>query len=667
MKKLKKPFRNFLTHCQSLSDSVKVGRILCALFFLALVCSSEVLIGLEPSEVAVLAVKSDEDSMKIADYYMKAREIPEENLLALEKAYPGKISREVWNTELRPLIRRWLAEHPSVKCMVCAWSLPLTIEAPSFDEPRQKELRAFYEAAQKEMQEATLQALKNIYLEVAPTDESAAEAEKISLDFGKTDQVQWTQILQKTVNQARQRLQNGDEETKKKYAQKLDQLLQPMMGLEVLRNLVLAQVVNKKAEVKPELVLKIVKGVELLENHAVELNFKADCNERDAEVLKTIRLLNGPFAAIQYAKFIQERLNRNELASAFDSELSLIYETESYPLVGWLPNMMAFQYNQPPKIRLNIQKKPDAMMKPEEMRNLEEPASEEETEALPAPPLGAEVEIAPHLGAEVEIAPPELLTDEDEEETISMKAQTVSGEENVQGAAGFRVPEPKRRVLMVARLEAPSVELVLKQIDASIEAEENGLEGVFYLDARKPRPEKAAPGSYDQTEQAINDLAIRLKNFTDLDVRLDTNGEMFKREDCADPCAFYCGWYSVNNFRDIFTFVPGAVAYHIASFEAVSLKTGPSWCPNLLEHGVAATLGPTFEPYLASFPATEEFGSLILTGQFTMAECYYYTLPYSSWAQVFVGDPLYTPYRKNPKLKMNELPDSLQKFFGLKN
>ncbi|MBR0190811.1 MAG: TIGR03790 family protein [Thermoguttaceae bacterium] len=657
MKKLKKPFRNFLTLCQSLSDSVKDGRILCALIFLALVCTSEVLFALEPSEVAVLAVKSDEDSMKIADYYMKAREIPEENLLALEKSYPAKISREVWNTELRPLIRRWLAEHPDVKCMVCAWALPLTIEAPSFDEPRQKEQRTFYEAVQKELQEASLQVLKKIYLEVAPTDESRAEAEKLSLDFAKMDQIQWMKILQKTINDARQRLQNVDDEAKKAEAQKLDQTLQPMMGLEILRNLILSQVVNKKTEVKPEVVLKIVKGVELLENHVLELNFKADSNERDVEVLKTIRLLNGPFAAVQYAKFTLERLNRNELASAFDSELSLIYETEPYPLVGWLPNMMAFQYNQPPKIRLNIQKKPEAILKPEEMKDLDAPASDEETEALPAPPIGAEVDIAP----------PELLTDEDEEETISMEVKTETADANAKSAVDFRVPEPKRRVLMVARLEAPSVDLVLKQIDDSIEAEENGLEGVVYLDARKTRPEKAAPGTYDQTEQALNDLAIRLKNFTDLDVRLDTNGEMFKREDCADPCALYCGWYSVNNFRDIFTFVPGAVAYHIASFEAASLKTGPSWCPNLLEHGVAATLGPTFEPYLTSFPATEEFFSLVLTGQFTMVECYYYTLPYSSWAQVFVGDPLYTPYRKNPKLKMNDLPDALQKFFGLKN
>ncbi|MBQ9455266.1 MAG: TIGR03790 family protein [Thermoguttaceae bacterium] len=649
--------KTFQWNSPSRFDSVIAALSRCALFFLALICASEVLPGLEPSEVAVLAVKPDADSMKIADHYMQAREIPAENLLALEKSYPGKISRDIWDSELRPQIRRWLAEHPNVKCVVCAWSLPLTIEAPSFDTPRQKEQRVFYETAQKELQKASLEALKKIYQEIAPTDESRAEAEKFEIDFVKIDQAQWMQILQKTVNDARQRLQGVSVETQKAEAQKLDQFLQPMMGLEILRNLLVARAVNKQSNVKPEIILKVLKGVELLEKHAIELNFKADSNERDAEVLKTIRLLNGPYAAIQYTKFMLERLNRNELASAFDSELSLIYETEAYPLVGWTPNMLAFQYNQPPKIKVNIQKKTDLGIKPDQMKDLEKPASDDETEALPAPPIGAEVEMAP----------PALLGEEDEEETISMDVKTASAGENDEAARVFRVPEPQRRVLMVARLEAPSVDLVLKQIDASIEAEKTGLEGVIYLDARKPRPVQAAPGSYDQTEQAINDLAIRLKKFTDLDVRLDTNGDLFKKEDCADPCAFYCGWYSVNNFRDIFTFVPGAVAYHIASFEAASLRTGPSWCPNLLEHGVAATLGPTFEPYLTSFPATEEFGSLVLTGQFSMIECYYYTLPFVSWAQVYVGDPLYTPFRKNPKLKMDEIPDSLQKFFGLKN
>jgi len=621
------------------------------------VCASGVLLALEPSEVAVLAVTPDADSMKVAEYYMKARAIPEENLLTLEKSYPGKIARETWDSEIRPQIRRWLAEHPDVKCVVCAWALPLTIDAPSFDAPRQKEQRAFYENAQKELSDSLLQALKKVYLEVAPNDESQAEVEKLPTDFTKMEQAQWMQILQKTVNDAKQRLQALDEVAQKTEISKLDPALQPMLGLEVLRNLLVVQAMNKNPNVKPDAVFKIVKGVEALENHSVELNFKADSNQRDDEVLKTIRLLNGSFATLQYTKFMLERLNKNELASAFDSELSLIFETESYPLVGWTPNMMAYQYNQPPKIKVDIQKKSAPLLKPEQMKDLDAPASNEETEAIPAPPVGAEVEMAP----------PPLLDEGDEEETISMEVQKSSSDGKSETDAGFRVPEPKRRVLMVARLEAPSVELVLKQIDASIEAEEKGLEGVVYLDARKPRPVQAAPGSYDQTEQSINDLAMRLEKCTDLDVRLDTKNEMFKKEDCADPCALYCGWYSVRSFQDIYSFVPGAVGYHIASFEAESLRTGPMWCPNLLEHGVAATIGPTFEPYLASFPAPDEFCSLILTGQFTMVECYYYTLPFNSWAQIYVGDPLYTPYKKNPKLKMNELPDPLQKFFGLKN
>lgn len=178
----------------------------------------------------------------------------------------------------------------------------------------------------------------------------------------------------------------------------------------------------------------------------------------------------------------------------------------------------------------------------------------------------------------------------------------------------FQVPPPLRKVLLVARLEGPSVETVLKLIDDSIAAEKKGLEGTVYLDARKTRPARAGAGQMDKMEQSLNDLAIRLQRNTDLVVKLDTEEALFTRETCDSPCALYCGWYSVRNFQDIFTFSPGAVAYHVASFEAESLKTGPFWCPNLLEHGAAATLGPTFEPYLAAFPEPDEFYSLVLTG-----------------------------------------------------
>jgi len=86
----------------------------------------------------------------------------------------------------------------------------------------------------------------------------------------------------------------------------------------------------------------------------------------------------------------------------------------------------------------------------------------------------------------------------------------------------------------------------------------------------------------------------------------------------------YCGWYSLRKYVDAFVFVRGAVGFHIASFEAISIREPleKGWVKNLLQDGVAATLGPVAEPFLQSFPKPTHFFGLLLTGQFTLAECF---------------------------------------------
>jgi hypothetical protein len=69
------------------------------------------------------------------------------------------------------------------------------------------------------------------------------------------------------------------------------------------------------------------------------------------------------------------------------------------------------------------------------------------------------------------------------------------------------------------------------------------------------------------------------------------------------------------------------------------------WCKKMLEHGVCATIGPVYEPYLAAFPRPEEFFSLLLRGELTLVECYSLTNPYNSWMMVLIGDPLYRPFK----------------------
>ena len=219
------------------------------------------------------------------------------------------------------------------------------------------------------------------------------------------------------------------------------------------------------------------------------------------------------------------------------------------------------------------------------------------------------------------------------------------------------------KTLMVSRLEAPTFELAKKLIDAAIAVEKTGLTGKVYLDARgmKSDPKTDKPGSYGTYDQSLRDLAERLKRDTKLEVVLDDRAKLFQEGDCPQA-ALYCGWYSLAKYVDAFDWQPGAVGYHLASSEATTLRTPGSkvWCNAMLEDGISATLGPVREPYLASFPLPDDFFPLLLTGRYTLAEAYYRSKPFGSWAMVLVGDPLYNPFKKNPALDEDALPERMR-------
>lgn len=226
----------------------------------------------------------------------------------------------------------------------------------------------------------------------------------------------------------------------------------------------------------------------------------------------------------------------------------------------------------------------------------------------------------------------------------------------------------KRRTMMVARLAAPTVKIVEKMIDDAIAMEKTGLKGNVYIDARglKPKSEKKND-PYFVYDQSLRDLAKRLRKHTSLTVVSDDKPELFQAGNCPDA-ALYCGWYSVRRYIDAFDWKAGAVAYHLASFEAKWLrepleddKTGNTpWCPYMLKDGVCATLGPVMEPYLSAFPLPDDFFPLLLTGKSTLAEVFYRSKRFNSWALVLVGDPLYTPYKVTPMLEEKDLPERLR-------
>ena len=219
-----------------------------------------------------------------------------------------------------------------------------------------------------------------------------------------------------------------------------------------------------------------------------------------------------------------------------------------------------------------------------------------------------------------------------------------------------RMPLPSH-TLMVMRLDGPSEQSVHDLIATSIKIENEGLHGEVVLDARG-KPATEPYGRYDQT---IRNLADILQTRTKLKVVLD-NKESLIPADSEKDIAIYCGWYSLRHYVSPGQFNPGAVGFHIASSEMVSLHDPKErgWCHNLLKAGVVATLGPVYEPYLQSFPPADEFFPLLMTGKLPMAEVYWKTTPWTSWMQCCVGDPLYTPYKLDPPLKTSDLPEVLK-------
>jgi len=207
------------------------------------------------------------------------------------------------------------------------------------------------------------------------------------------------------------------------------------------------------------------------------------------------------------------------------------------------------------------------------------------------------------------------------------------------------------RVVRVGRLDGPTTKQVKRLIDDALTTEKTGLEGIFYIDTRGlDSEEKSAPARYDGRLVNLHDI---LSKYSSMKVVIDRKPTLFQSGDCPDA-ALYCGWYSLSNYIDAFSWKPGAVGFHVASGEAATLRGVKSnvWCKRMIEEGITATLGPVQEPYLSSFPLPDHFFPLLMTGDVPLLDVYYRSSPFLSWRQILVGDPLYRPFMKKPAIRL---------------
>lgn len=200
----------------------------------------------------------------------------------------------------------------------------------------------------------------------------------------------------------------------------------------------------------------------------------------------------------------------------------------------------------------------------------------------------------------------------------------------------------KEEVLMVSRIDGPDSESCKRIVDDSIFAEKKGLKGKAYFDARWEYPGDKKVEGYGFYDKSIHEAHKFIKKNKIMETVLNDEQELFKEGECPET-AIYCGWYSLANYIDSFSWERGSVGYHIASSECSTLKNPNSnvWCKKMIENGIAATIGPVGEPYVQSFPVPEVFFAYLLTSGLSLGESYLVSLPYISWKMVLVGDPLY--------------------------
>ena len=212
-----------------------------------------------------------------------------------------------------------------------------------------------------------------------------------------------------------------------------------------------------------------------------------------------------------------------------------------------------------------------------------------------------------------------------------------------QSGAEFGAPL-NRRMFLVGRLDGPDAPTVRRLIDDALMAERYGLHGRAYFDARGIKQEGYINGDI-WIKGACE--AFRAAGY---ECELDEREELFDENYPMSDVAVYAGWYADGIrgpfLRPDFRFRSGALAYHIHSSSAYSIRTQvAAWVGPLLVKGAAASMGSVFEPYLALTPHVDLFLKRLLEGR-TFLEAGYAASPSLSWQTTFVGDPLYRPFAR---------------------
>lgn len=201
---------------------------------------------------------------------------------------------------------------------------------------------------------------------------------------------------------------------------------------------------------------------------------------------------------------------------------------------------------------------------------------------------------------------------------------------------------PTQGLFLVARLDGPSPAIARRLVKLAVAAERDGLWGRAWFDLRGLKSGPYQPG--DDWLREASEVAWRVGFETSVDEQAAVLPEGFP----FPQVALYAGWYQRSVCGPLASptveFQPGAIAYHLHSFSATTIRSpNAAWVGPLLARGVTATFGHVYEPYLSGSPRMGILFQRLLEEGFTLGEAFYAAQPALSWQNTLVGDPLYRP------------------------
>jgi uncharacterized protein (TIGR03790 family) len=555
--------------------------------------------ALQPDEILIVAARGSRESEGLARYYARVRGVPTNNLCLVDLPGSEVLPRETWEATVRPEVRKWLLDRDpeqKIRCLLTVWGVPLKI-GPAEADAESREYERFL-TAERTHRLKLLDVLQQSLDQISPDVAGGARTDTPAGNTGTAA----PQVPSATGSVAAA----GDAATN--------------AGPES------SAPAQSDVKVDSELVQARTRLETSLQKAQARIAKLADGDTRRRAQLQLQQLAAAAGGSNVILQGLNQQIKANsDIAPAARSEFDALRgRAAAFLEVRFLMEQM------PPSIER------DAMV----LAILER--------------IGGLLASVEWLDEQLKV-----VTQNESGASFDSELALVMWPDNYQllrWQPNYLRPSyensqlPKIfRTLMVARLDAPTLLLAKNLVDTAIKVEAEGLRGKVYLDARgiaKLEDPNQQPGSYGEYDRALLVTAKGIEEQTELEVALDTSPQLFQAGACPDA-ALYCGWYSLAKYVDAFDWKPGAVAYHLASSEAHTLRDPAShaWCKKLIEDGVCATIGPVYEPYLGSFPRPNEFFALLLRGDLTLVECYARTSPYNSWMMTLIGDPLYRPFK----------------------